>query len=101
MYKEAQRKIEEEEMRKKAEKQEKMRREREQEERRKEKEQEKMRKIKQKAEESRRSMCRAALAAALMSMGVSLFMPSVTAVAMASAIASTTGYNCNVQDLFG
>ena len=103
MYKEAQRKIEEEERRKKEEKlkkkQEEKRRERE--EWRKAKEQEEMRKEKEEGEKSRQSKCRAAILTALMSMGVCIFMPSITAVGLATAIASTTGYNCYVQDLFG
>ncbi|XP_030206973.1 GTPase IMAP family member 9 [Gadus morhua] len=85
MYKEAQRKIEEEKIRKKAEK-EKIERE----ERGKKREQE---------EEARRSSCKAALTAAVTALGGGLLMPSTTLIVVAAGIASTYGSEC-VNDFF-
>ncbi|CAL8285561.1 unnamed protein product [Arctogadus glacialis] len=87
MYKEAQRKLEEEENRKKAEK-EKI-------------EQEEKRKEKADKEKFRRLMCKAAYYTALGALGGGLLMSSIPLAVVATVIGSTAGYECAVHDFFG
>ncbi|CAL8330641.1 unnamed protein product [Lota lota] len=87
MYKEAQRKIEEEEMRKKGEKE--------------KKEQEEMRKEKEREEELRRFKCKAALFMAVGTLGGGVLMSSSVLMGAAGMIASTAGYECVLHDFFG
>ncbi|XP_030206972.1 GTPase IMAP family member 9-like [Gadus morhua] len=94
MYKEAQRKLDKEEIRKNAEKEKKEREERR-------KKQEKKRKEKADKEKSRRFRCKAAFYTAVAALGGGLLMPSTALVGLATAIASTAGYECAVHNFLG
>ena len=95
MYKEAQRKIEEEEIRRNAEK-EKI----EQEERRREREQEDERRKKEEEEKYRRFQCKALLSVTVAALCGGLFLPSPPIVLVATGILSIAGYKCYVEDFF-
>ena len=96
MYKEAQRKLEEEEIRKKAEKEKK-----EQEERMREREQEEKRKAKADEENFRRLMCKVAYYTAVGTLGGGILMSSIPLAVVATVIGSAAGYECALHDFFG
>ncbi|XP_059903809.1 GTPase IMAP family member 9-like [Gadus macrocephalus] len=95
MYKEAQRKIEEEKIRKKAEKEKK-----EQEERRREREQEDKRRKKEEEEEYRRFKCNALLVVTVAVLCGGLLVPSPAIVYAATGLVFYGGYKCYAEDYF-